>query len=140
MNTRLTVRRMLAMLVCATMLLGSAPCFAQGRPGEDGAFQAGAKSLLMKNAVLAVAKVIRVWGPRIGDVTDKMDAKAVALLMKHSAKVARQLEKIAEIPDVFPRIVKEMLYNYLVNVLRLDGGSANVIAIAVEAAIQIFAL
>lgn len=130
------IKRLLALCISASLIFGSATGLAA--PPGDGAFEAGAKSFAVKKAVQVVAQVIRSWGPEITKVTRTMDAKALKWFSKRASKIADELDEIAEIPDLVPTIVKEKILYYLVSVLRVDGGSANVIAQAIEGAIYLF--
>lgn len=70
--------------------------------------------------------------------SDTEDPKALKWFGKHASKIAGELDRIAEIPDLIPKIVGEKIWYFLVGSLRVDGGSAKVIAVAIEAAIEAF--
>lgn len=138
MNTRSNVRWMLSMLVCAAMLLGSAPSFAAAPGGGDGAFQAGGGSVILKNTLRAMAIVIRKMAPEVVKITSKLDRPARKAFDRFAPKIADELEYIAEIPGLFPKVVGDKMRSFLINELSVGGGSALVISQAIESAILLF--
>lgn len=105
---------------------------------RDGASEAGIKSLALKKAVQAMARVIRAWGPEVVNITRTMDGPALRAFRKHAVRIAGRLEDIAEIPDLVTTIVREKTYYFLIAELQLSGGTANVIAQAIEGALYAF--
>lgn len=136
MMTKTTAWRAMAAFLCAAMLLGATPGYA-APPGGDGAVQAGGGSLILKNTLRAIAIVIRKMAPEVTKITKKLDGPALKAFNRFAPKIADELEYIAEIPELIPKVVGEKIW-YLLVELKVNPGSAKVIAEAIMAAIYIF--
>lgn len=71
-------------------------------------------------------------------VIERLDKPAARAFKKHSRDIADELDKIAKIPDLTTRIVKEKLYYFLHGTLGLSGGTSLEIANLVKAALDFF--
>lgn len=70
--------------------------------------------LLTKLAIQFLAESIRKGGPVVKQVIEVLDKRAAEVFKQRADEIADELDRIAEIPGVTTRIVKEQLYNALV--------------------------
>ena len=98
----------------------------------------GWRSVVVRELTELLAKAIRNSGEMASWVIDKLDKKAARAFKKHARSIARELDKIARIPDLTTQIVKEKLYYFLHKELSLSGGTALQIADLVKAALDFF--
>lgn len=145
-----TLNRRRATYICI-LLVSSIPCSTVASPfavnssepeGCDGVVEhespdpSGAKGELVKQATKLLATAIRRGGHEAAKILKYLDKDAAKAFKKHSGTIARHLDRIAKIPDLTTRIVKEKLYNGLRNGVGLNGGTALQIADAVKAVID----
>ena len=97
----------------------------------------GIKGWLVKQATQLLATAIRHGGDSVAYVLKYLDKKAARTFRTHAKSIARELEKIADIPDLTTRIVKEKLEVFLRVELKVSGGTSLQIADAVKAALDI---
>ncbi|GIO03055.1 hypothetical protein ABE137_25300 [Brevibacillus laterosporus] len=71
------------------------------------------------------------------DVLKYVSDDAAAFVYKYSDKIAKQLFKIAEIPDLTVNMVKDAIFQFLNKKLDMDAGLALEIADGVKRALNI---
>jgi hypothetical protein len=107
----------------------------KGNEGNKGNIT-GVKSLAVKKAVLAMVKGIRKID-RISDkLTGRLDDAALTAFRQNSGRIADGLEKIAEIPDLTVKVVKEKVVVFMTKELHLEGGTAQIIGNVIEAVLS----
>lgn len=103
---------------------------------EIGVEPAGAKSALVKAACKTLAAAFRYGGDALEYVLKWVDDDAAEAVAKYSDEIADQLDYISTISDLTVNMVKEYMYNFLVNNLGLSGGIAYQIADAIATTIN----
>jgi len=88
----------------------------------------GVKSLIVRELTEFLALAIRQGGDIAAWIIARLDGSAAKAFRKHARSIADELDRIAQIPDLTTRIVKEKLYYFLRNQLGLSGGTALEIA------------
>lgn len=96
----------------------------------------GAKSYLVKQAVKVIASAIRYGGDALEYIVKYIDDDAARALNRYSDQIADKLDYIATIPDLTANIVKDYIFNFMVNNLKIQPGLAMQIADAIKAAIN----
>lgn len=106
--------------------------------GHDVRDRKGAKSWAVKKAVQLMAKGIRAGNFIVHKIISYLDKKAAEVFRARSYEIAEGLDDIAKIPDLTVRIVKEKITYFMVETLKMNDGTATVIAGAIEAALWVF--
>lgn len=123
----------------ATPTLGASPS-ARGSTGTE-QIQSGRdtqpephgfKSWLIKKALQYMAAAIRAGNYIVREIISHLDKKAARAFSEHADDIADGLDKIAKIPDLSVSIVREKLRYYLINDIKMNHGTAEVIVAAVE--------
>lgn len=104
--------------------------------GGNGYETQGVKGAIVKAAVKKIAKALRYGGPILNKLLRYLDPKAASILSKYASRLADKLDYIATIPDLTANMVKDYVFNFLVNDLKVKGGSALVIADAIKAVVN----
>ncbi|MBT9282734.1 MAG: hypothetical protein KM312_08870 [Hydrogenibacillus schlegelii] len=96
----------------------------------------GIRGKVVSFAVRQIAQAMRYGGKELSYIVGFLDREAASYLSRYAYQIANQLDYIATIPDLTAEMVKEYIFNFLVNELRLDGSIALPIADAIKAAIN----
>lgn len=117
-----SVRRKLIvpLTIAASLLFGSMPGRASPATLSSAANEnitsptpQGVKSRTVAQAVVLVAKGIRVGNKHFGKLVLALKGPAGAAFLQHSAKIADVLDDIAKIPDLVLRVVEQKLFQIL---------------------------
>lgn len=91
----------------------------------------GIKSYLVKEALKFISWLLKKGVTNdavMSKVTEEFDRQAATALTRNARSIAAELEYLATIPDVTTQVVKEKLFYFMVNTLKMSGGSAEIIA------------
>jgi len=97
----------------------------------------GIKSFFVKKAVKLLATAIRHGGDIVKEIIRHVDKKAAKAFDKHADEIADELDRIARLPDLTTRIVKEKVYWFCRHELKLSGGTSLQIADGIKRALDI---
>ena len=100
---------------------------------QQNAVQMGIKSKIVTKLVKLLASLIRKGSDKVHHIIKYLDDAAADTFRRYSGRIADGLDEIAKIPDLTTRIVREKIYHYMVNELRIASGTALQIADAIEA-------
>lgn len=107
-------------------------------PGENGDVKPeGIRGWLVKQATRLLAIAIREGGEEVGWILKYVDADTAKAFYKYSEQIASQLDVIAGIPDLTVSIVKEKIFYFCLNTLKLNGGISLQIADGIARALNL---
>jgi len=107
-------------------------------PVKNGEVKAeGIRGQLVQQATRLLAITIRKGGEEVSWILKYVDADTAKAFYKYSERIASQLDVIAGIPDLTVSIVKEKIFYFCLNTLKLDGGISLQIADGIARALNL---